>query len=93
MKAKIEDDNLNFAPKCKTLAESPEGKVFRVAQVPEHSLLAPLGLREGKKLIIKAKQPFSGPIIAEVEGRQIAIDRELAHQIELTDGEDFHATG
>ncbi len=56
--------------------------------VPDHSLLAPLGVRPGKEVKVKTKQPFKGPIVLEIEGRQIAIDRNLAAKIIVYPGAD-----
>ncbi len=58
-----------------------------IIEVPDHSLLAPLGIRPGKEIAVEARQPFNGPIVAEVEGRQIAIERDLAENIKLCSGE------
>jgi len=40
-----------------------------------------MGLKEGKMLRVIAKHHFSGPIVVEVEHRQITIGRGMAHKI------------
>ena len=57
-----------------------------IYNIPEHSLLAPLGFREGKTVEIVGQQTFGGPIIASIEGRNVAIGRELAQKIKVKNG-------
>ncbi len=59
-----------------------------IDDVPDHSLLAPLGVRPGKEVMVKTKQPFKGPVVLEIEGRQIALDRNLAANIIVSPGAD-----
>ena len=54
-----------------------------ISEVPEHPLLPPLGIRKGKELILKTRQAWHGPLIIEIEDRQIAIDPELAAKIKI----------
>lgn len=45
--------------------------------------LYPLGIRPGKRLTVRAKQPFRGPITVSV-GRNVAsVDYDYAHRIEV----------
>lgn len=69
--------------RLETLANFPEGQQGEIAGLPEHCLLAPLGLRRGKQLQVIVRQPLGGPIIVEVGGRQIAISRRIAGQIKI----------
>ncbi len=55
--------------------------------VPDNPLLAPLGLRPGKKVRVCARECFGGPVIAEVERRRVALDRLLAGEIIVKKGE------
>ncbi|MCK8825271.1 FeoA family protein [Fuchsiella alkaliacetigena] len=70
-----------------SLAQLAEGEEATILEVPAHSLLAPLGFRPGKKVKVQTKQCCGGPIVAGVEGRDVAIDRQLACQIKLSVGE------
>ncbi|MBC7081234.1 MAG: ferrous iron transport protein A [Thermoplasmatales archaeon] len=40
-----------------------------------------IGLREGKNLRVIASHPFGGPIVVEVDGREISIGRGMAMKI------------
>ena len=82
--------------KCKerqSLLELEEGQQATIVRSPDHCLLAPLGFRPGKVVEIKSRQPFQGPIVAEIEGRQIAVDRRLADSIVLELEVAVHAAG
>jgi ferrous iron transport protein A len=43
--------------------------------------LRTLGIREGKSLKIVAIHPFAGPLVVEVDGREITIGRGIAQRI------------
>jgi len=43
--------------------------------------LRSMGVKEGKMLRVIAKHHFSGPIVVEIERRQITIGRGMAHKI------------
>jgi ferrous iron transport protein A len=43
--------------------------------------LRSLGVKEGKTLLMVAKHPFAGPLVVEVDGRQITIGRRMAQRI------------
>ncbi len=76
-----------------SLLELEEGQRATIVRAPDHYLLAPLGFRPGKVVEIKSRQPFQGPIVAEIEGRQIAVDRRLADSIVLELEVAVHAAG
>ncbi len=76
-----------------SLLELEEGQRAKIVCSPDHCLLAPLGFRPGKVVEIKSRQPFQGPIVAEIEGRQIAVDRSLADRIILELEVAVHAAG
>jgi len=40
-----------------------------------------VGIREGKTLRMVARHPFSGPLVVEVDGRQITLGRGMAQRI------------
>jgi ferrous iron transport protein A len=43
--------------------------------------LRTIGIREGKLVNILTKQPARGPVVIEIDGNQIAIDRGMAMSI------------
>ena len=63
---------------CLNLNETGE-----IDDVPEEALLEALGFRPGKKVCLRCRTRFGGPVIAEVEGRHTALGRELARKIRL----------
>ena len=52
-----------------------------VISTPEHSLLPSFGVRKGKKIKFQTRQWQGGPLIIEVDGRSVALDRELSAEI------------
>lgn len=67
--------------KQKSLKSLNPGEQAIIQSAPQKSPLNALGLRAGKNIKTKAKQPFQGPIIASIDGRKVAIDQELANEI------------
>ncbi len=51
-----------------------------------HPLLHPLGIRQGRHICVKCVQRLGGPVVADVAGRRVAIDRRLARQISVLPG-------
>ena len=45
--------------------------------------LRSVGLKEGKLLRVVARHHFSGPMVVEIERRQITIGRGMAHKIAI----------
>lgn len=41
------------------------------------------GIKEGKTLHLVARHPFSGPLVVEVDGRQITLGRGMAQRISV----------
>ena len=39
------------------------------------------GIREGKIIVLLTKQPFGGPIVVEIDGRETTIGRGMAQRI------------
>lgn len=74
--------NLN-EKKIFTLADLKKGQSATIHKVSVHSLFAPLGIREGKKIQLDSIHPFSGPLLLRIDNRQIAISQHLASGIEL----------
>jgi ferrous iron transport protein A len=40
-----------------------------------------MGIREGKRLKVVAVHPFAGPLVLEIEGREITLGRSIAQRI------------
>jgi ferrous iron transport protein A len=43
-----------------------------------------IGIREQKTIRLVAKHPFNGPVVVEVDGREITIGRRMAEHIITT---------
>ena len=43
--------------------------------------LRTMGIREGKKLKVVAVHPFAGPMVLDIDGRQITLGRSIAQRI------------
>lgn len=43
--------------------------------------LRSVGIREGKTIRMVASHPFSGPLVVEVDGKQITLGRGMAQRI------------
>jgi len=43
--------------------------------------LRSVGIKEGKTVRIVARHPFAGPLVVEVDGKQITIGRGMAQRI------------
>ncbi len=43
--------------------------------------LRSLGIREGKRLVVRAKHLFGGPLVVEVDRRQTTVGRGMAERI------------
>ncbi len=65
------------------LDQLPIGRKGKIIKVPDNNLLAALGVRQGKIIRLENIQPLGGPIVAEVDGRSLAIAREVAEQIRV----------
>ncbi len=63
---------------CLQLDEEAE-----IESIPEQALLEALGFRPGKKVCLRCRARFGGPLVAEIEGRHTALGRSLARQIRL----------
>ena len=44
-----------------------------------------LGIREDKKVRLVAKHPFHGPVVVEIDGREITLGRGMAENIIVGD--------
>ncbi|MDD4162090.1 MAG: FeoA family protein [Methanothrix sp.] len=43
--------------------------------------LRTMGIREGKRLKVVAIHPFAGPMVLDIDGRQITLGRSIAQRI------------
>lgn len=59
------------------------GEEATICSCPEYPFLSALGLRPGKIVRAVNKQPFGGPLLASVDGRKLALDRDIAENILL----------
>jgi len=68
-----------------SLSELDTGKAAMIKHIEDgHSIrkrLEALGIRIGKDIKKVTAQPFKGPLVIEVEGIQIAIERSMAAKI------------
>lgn len=69
--------------KTYTLSDLKLGQSAIINKVCSHCLFGPLGIREGKKVTLESLHPFSGPMLLNIDNRQIAVSRHLAEGIEL----------
>ena len=58
-----------------------------IDSVPDEPLFPPLGLRPGKEVTLHCRHPLNGPLVVDVEGRRVAIGRQIAHQIAVVQEE------
>ena len=63
---------------CLQLNETGE-----IDTVPDESILEALGFRPGKRVCLRCRARFGGPVVAEIEGRHTALARSLARKIQL----------
>ncbi len=49
--------------------------------------LRTMGIREGKSLKVVAAYPLAGPIVIDIEGRQITLGRGIARRIVVEAGD------
>lgn len=61
---------------------APNG-VGTIAHAPDHPSLAALGLRPGRRCMVVTTQPWGGPVICSVGGREVALSRSVASGIEI----------
>ncbi len=43
--------------------------------------LRSLGIKEGKPIRVVAKHPFAGPVVVDIDGRQLSLGRGMARRI------------
>ncbi len=67
----------------RTLCSLGMGCEAVIASGPSDPVLSALGIRPGKRVKALSRQPFGGPMMACVEGRNVAIDMEMAAMITL----------
>ncbi len=69
----------------RSLENERMGSRVWVEEIPDPPLLLPLGFRRGREVTPVMRQPLGGPLIVEVAGRRVAISREIARGIKVSD--------
>ena len=64
-----------------SLSQMLQGEQGTIVDTPSDPLLASLGFRNGKTVMVTAKEVFKGPLICCVDGRNVAIGRDVAKDI------------
>lgn len=67
----------------RTLCSLEMGCEAVIAHGPSEPILSALGIRPGKRVKALGRQPFGGPMLACVEGRNVAIDMDMAAMITI----------
>ena len=58
------------------------GTVTRFAGTPGFvQKLRTIGIREGKILTVVARHPLGGPVVVEVNGREVTLGRRMAQRV------------
>ncbi|MDD3373226.1 FeoA family protein [Methanoculleus bourgensis] len=59
-----------------------QGTVARFAGTPGFMRkLRTIGIREGKTLVVVARHPLGGPVVVEVDGREVTLGRGMAERV------------
>lgn len=67
------------------LYECKNNEEYIITHTPNVHLLSSLGVFEGSKVIKKATYRNGGPVLLNIEGREVAIGKGLALLIEVED--------
>ncbi len=65
------------------LAHGRRSSTYRIENLPNSHLLKVLGFRKGTQFTVQSKQPLRGPIVVKVGNRSIAIDYDIAQEIQV----------
>ncbi len=65
----------------KLMTDLKKGEQGVILNAPNNTLLASLGLRQGKTVLVKAKQVLNGPLICSVDGRNVALSQDIAADV------------
>ncbi len=65
------------------LYDGENTKTYVVTSAPPISLLNSLGVFAGSKVTKKATYSMGGPVLVEIEGRDVAIGKDFAVDIEV----------
>ncbi len=71
----------------KKLCDLGYGDNGTIVRSLEHPHLYALGLRPGKRLCCFGYQLFGGPMVVEIEKRQVALNKELLNHIYISTGD------
>jgi ferrous iron transport protein A len=76
---------MSMVKKIKTLANLDTNKSAKIVSIEGgrgfQRKLRVMGIREGQKIKILFRQPFSGPVTLEVNGNQMTIGRGMTNKI------------
>lgn len=78
---KPQDTRADEAAGTCSLCDLSPGQTGVIVRQGEHPLLSPLGFRVGKSVRIHCRQCLGGPLVADLEGKRVALDTVLASQI------------
>jgi ferrous iron transport protein A len=64
------------------LREDDEARIIRLEGGRHFQRkLRTIGIREGKTIIMLAKQPLGGPLVVEIDGRETTMGRGMARRV------------
>ncbi|QGT99341.1 hypothetical protein SYNTR_0748 [Candidatus Syntrophocurvum alkaliphilum] len=67
--------------KEKNILKLRSGEQGIIVDTPADPLLASMGFRTGKVVSIVAKEIFNGPLVCSIDGRKVAICKNVAEKI------------
>lgn len=60
-------------------------KLYVVVEVPEYDLIKTLGVFEGSTITKKITYKLGGPVLLDVDGREVAIGKDFAELIKVSE--------
>ncbi|OOB80333.1 MAG: hypothetical protein BEN19_05500 [Epulopiscium sp. Nuni2H_MBin003] len=63
------------------LYDVPDNQVYRIIAAPNVALLNAIGIFKGQEVLKKATYKHGGPVLVEIESREVAIGKDFATQI------------
>lgn len=65
------------------LYQVPSGTQYRITAIPDAPLLQSLGIFKGAVVIKKTIYKLGGPVLLDIQSREVAIGKDLALQVEV----------
>ncbi len=62
---------------------APKGARYRIKAIPDSPLLPSLGIFEGAIVTKKTTYRLGGPVLLDIQSREVAIGKDLATQIKV----------